>query len=240
VRQRAPHTVRMLLTGHADMHDAIDAVNRGNILHFLTKPCPRDVLIAAINSGLDQYHISMEEKSLMQKARAAQRSRVDWDADDSGKGDGFESPAGLPGPKEAKAFLTPLVGKDSTSYIVVLRLSVLRTVELRYGEGFALEYLRSAIGFLQQTLRSGDRLFHCRRDVVMAVVQRFIAPSAVRTEMDRLIADTRRYVIEVQGRPTMIACLITFDLLPASQFANFDALMEACNSSHAAEPTGVS
>ena len=36
VRERAPETVRMLLTGYSDMNAAIDAVNRGRILQFLT------------------------------------------------------------------------------------------------------------------------------------------------------------------------------------------------------------
>jgi YesN/AraC family two-component response regulator len=242
VRQIAPQTVRMLLTGHADMHSAIDAVNRGNILHFLTKPCPREVLVAAISSGLDQYHMAMEEKGLIQKARAAERSRIDWDAADPGRGNEFESPAGLPGPRDARAFLAPLIGADTQHYVVLFRLPVLRTVEHRYGEAGVTEYIRIAAGFLQQSLRAGDRLFHWRRDVLMAVLERRIAPSAVRMEMERLIADTRSYVIEVQGRRTMIACLITFDLFPPSQFANFDALVEACNAclgSRTPETAGV-
>lgn len=241
-RQAAPQTVRMLLTGHADMHSAIEAVNRGQILHFLTKPCPRDVLVAAINSGLDQYHTVVEERSLAQKARAQERSRIDWDATDPARGDDFESPAGLPGPRDARAFLTPLLGKDAQQYVVLFRFPVLRTVERRYGEGGALEYLRIAVGHLQQALRAGDRLFHWRRDVVMAVVQRYIAPSAVRMEMERLIAETRGYVIEIHGRPTMIACLITFELLPVSQFTDYDAVIGACNTRLAAgapEPAGV-
>lgn len=55
VRQRAPDSVRMLLTGHADLYAAIDAVNRGNIFRFLTKPCKKGDLVDAIQSGLAQY-----------------------------------------------------------------------------------------------------------------------------------------------------------------------------------------
>jgi DNA-binding NtrC family response regulator len=40
VRQRFPDTVRMLLTGHADIDAAIAAVNEGQIFRFLSKPCP--------------------------------------------------------------------------------------------------------------------------------------------------------------------------------------------------------
>jgi CheY-like chemotaxis protein len=230
VREAAPQTIRMLLTGHADLRSAIDAVNRGNIFHFLTKPCEREVLVAALNSGIDQYHALMTEKDLAGKARALERSGIDWKAIDVDQQETFESPVGLPGPAEAKAYLER-AGKNADGYVALLHLPVLQTVEQRYGEGASVEYLRTVAGFLQQSLRAGDRLFHWRRDVLMAVAHRFISPAAVRMEMERLIAETRGYIIEIQGRPMMIACLITFDLLPVSQFPDLNALLAACASS---------
>jgi CheY-like chemotaxis protein len=237
VRQRAPLTVRMLLTGHADLHSAIEAVNKGNILHFLTKPCERDVLVAAINSGLDQYHAVMAEKELVKNARALAGSGVGSglgsgslpDQGDPCLWDNFESSAGLPGPSQAKEHLLPLLGKDAQCYLVLLRLPVLETVEQRYGESGAADYLKAAAGFLQQALRAGDLLFHWRRNVLMAVVRRHISAAAIRMEMERLIADTRGYIIEVRGKPMMIACLITYDLLPATQFSDFAELLRACD-----------
>jgi len=56
VRERAPETVRVLLTGHADLDGAIAAVNQGNIFRFLTKPCPRDMLIEALETSARAYH----------------------------------------------------------------------------------------------------------------------------------------------------------------------------------------
>ena len=41
VAEIAPFSVRMMLTGQADQQTAIDAVNKGNIFRFLTKPCKR-------------------------------------------------------------------------------------------------------------------------------------------------------------------------------------------------------
>ena len=52
VRQKAPDTVRMLLTGYTDQTAAIAAVNEGNIFRFLTKPCSKEALLDAINVGL--------------------------------------------------------------------------------------------------------------------------------------------------------------------------------------------
>ncbi len=67
VRQRAPDTVRMVLTGNADLTSAIGAVNDGFIFRFLTKPCPKDVLIRAIESGVRQYKLVTAERELLVK-----------------------------------------------------------------------------------------------------------------------------------------------------------------------------
>jgi response regulator RpfG family c-di-GMP phosphodiesterase len=66
VRQTAPDTTRMLLTGHTDMNAAIDAVNEGNIFRFLTKPCEKDVLGKAITTGLVQHRMLTAEKELLE------------------------------------------------------------------------------------------------------------------------------------------------------------------------------
>lgn len=66
VRQRAPETVRMLLTGYTDLDAAMLAVNEGNIFRFLTKPCDKDILISAISDGLGQYRLVMAEKDLLE------------------------------------------------------------------------------------------------------------------------------------------------------------------------------
>jgi FixJ family two-component response regulator len=226
VRQKAPTTVRMLLTGHADMHSAIDAVNRGQILHFLTKPCPNDVLVAAINSGLDQYRTVMEEKELSRHARSMLSAPSD-SFTDRAKWEQFQSPIGLPGPHDARAYLDPLVGQDAKLYTVLLRMPVLDTIEQRYGESAGASYVFTVAGFLEKALPAGDRIFHWRREVILAVLRRYISPAAVRKEVERIIADTRGYTIEVQGKATMVACLITFEILAASGFSGFSEWLSA-------------
>ncbi len=42
----APDTVRMMLTGFAELQTAVEAVNSGKIFRFLTKPCPADEIAA--------------------------------------------------------------------------------------------------------------------------------------------------------------------------------------------------
>jgi response regulator RpfG family c-di-GMP phosphodiesterase len=66
VRQTAPDTVRMLLTGYADLDAAMHAVNEGNIFRFLTKPCEKEVMAKAITTGLVQYRLVTAEKELLE------------------------------------------------------------------------------------------------------------------------------------------------------------------------------
>jgi hypothetical protein len=48
-------------------------------------------------------------------------------------------------------------------------------------------------------------------------------------EIERLIAEAHDYSIEVSGRRMMIACLITSNLLPVSQYRDFSDLLAACD-----------
>jgi len=69
VRQTAPETVRMLLTGSADLQAAIQAVNQGNIYRFLTKPCSPEQLVEALESGIKQYRRTRRERKFNQRTR---------------------------------------------------------------------------------------------------------------------------------------------------------------------------
>lgn len=67
VRAVSPDSIRMILSGQADMESTIAAVNEGHIFRFLTKPCAGEQLIEAIDSGLRQYELIHAEKELLEK-----------------------------------------------------------------------------------------------------------------------------------------------------------------------------
>lgn len=67
VKELAPNTIRIMLTGNADQQTAIEAVNEGSIFRFLTKPCPPEDLAKALDAGIDQYRLVMVEKELLEK-----------------------------------------------------------------------------------------------------------------------------------------------------------------------------
>ena len=66
VRELSPDTVRVMLTGHADIQSAMNAVNEGNIFRFLTKPCEAAVLKKTLTTALMQYRLITAEKELLE------------------------------------------------------------------------------------------------------------------------------------------------------------------------------
>jgi sigma-B regulation protein RsbU (phosphoserine phosphatase) len=64
-----PDTVRMMLTGSADMSTAIAAVNEGSIFQFHPKPCPAETLGQAIKSGIDKYRETTDSQTEMKKVK---------------------------------------------------------------------------------------------------------------------------------------------------------------------------
>jgi response regulator RpfG family c-di-GMP phosphodiesterase len=67
MQQRAPDTVRIMLTGNADQKTAMDAVNDGNVFRFLTKPCPPEFFAATLEAALSQYKLICTERDIMER-----------------------------------------------------------------------------------------------------------------------------------------------------------------------------
>ena len=67
VKRANPDTVRVMLTGQGDLNTAIAAVNEGSIFRFLTKPCPTEILTAALDSAVEQHRLITSERELLEK-----------------------------------------------------------------------------------------------------------------------------------------------------------------------------
>ncbi|PCJ87364.1 MAG: hypothetical protein COA54_05620 [Thiotrichaceae bacterium] len=65
-QQMAPESVRLMLTGNADQKTAIDAVNKGCVFSFYTKPCAPEIMSQAIEKAIDQYHLITAERELLE------------------------------------------------------------------------------------------------------------------------------------------------------------------------------
>jgi len=62
-----PDPIRILLTGYTDMVAVVDAINKGKIFHYLTKPWNEQELDMTINTAFEVYKQKIEEKELAGK-----------------------------------------------------------------------------------------------------------------------------------------------------------------------------
>ena len=58
-----PDTAKILLTAHADLEVAVEAVNSGDVFRILLKPWDNDKLIQAISEGLTRYRLAASVKT---------------------------------------------------------------------------------------------------------------------------------------------------------------------------------
>lgn len=65
VEERAPETVRLMLTGSTDLKTALAAINRGHVFQFLLKPCDRDQIIATVEKAVRQHVLQTAERDLL-------------------------------------------------------------------------------------------------------------------------------------------------------------------------------
>ncbi|MEW6264317.1 MAG: EAL domain-containing protein [Thermodesulfobacteriota bacterium] len=64
VKNLAPDTIRIILTAHADLSAAIEAVNKGQVFRFLTKPIDQPTLRGVLAAAFDQYELIQSKKEL--------------------------------------------------------------------------------------------------------------------------------------------------------------------------------
>jgi response regulator RpfG family c-di-GMP phosphodiesterase len=64
ILDKHPDPIRLLLTGYADMNAVVDAINKGKIFHYLTKPWNEEELEMTIKRAYDVYLQRKDEKEL--------------------------------------------------------------------------------------------------------------------------------------------------------------------------------
>ena len=66
IRGISPDSVRIILTGYADVKAATDAINRGAVWRYLNKPWDDDDLRNCIKQGIDQFLLIQENRRLQE------------------------------------------------------------------------------------------------------------------------------------------------------------------------------
>ncbi|MCP4430055.1 MAG: response regulator, partial [Gammaproteobacteria bacterium] len=64
VRTEYPDIVRMIISGYTEAGDIIDAVNKGGIYQYITKPWHPDDLILKLNNAVKLFKLQRENEQL--------------------------------------------------------------------------------------------------------------------------------------------------------------------------------
>jgi two-component system, sensor histidine kinase and response regulator len=65
----SPNSVRIMLTGYAEIKAVMNAINKGEVYRFITKPWDDDELRNTINHSIDRYRITMLNEELREKKK---------------------------------------------------------------------------------------------------------------------------------------------------------------------------
>lgn len=69
VRAYSPQTVRLLMTGYAELQDAIDAINRGHVYHYLLKPWRTEELLQILRHAAEKRQLERSRDQLLEQLR---------------------------------------------------------------------------------------------------------------------------------------------------------------------------
>jgi putative nucleotidyltransferase with HDIG domain len=74
MRDLSPETVKILMTGHADLTTAIEAINVGEVFRFILKPWDNEALVRTVREGVEHYRLirsmgSSDESTLLSLAQ---------------------------------------------------------------------------------------------------------------------------------------------------------------------------
>jgi len=69
VCHRYPDTMRIILTGHANLESALRAINEGRIYRYLTKPCNELELKVTLRQALQHRELAVASRRLLKKIK---------------------------------------------------------------------------------------------------------------------------------------------------------------------------
>lgn len=67
LKKTQPDPIRVLLTGYADINAVIDAINKGEVYRYVTKPWNGDELRNLINNAFELFRLREENRILTEK-----------------------------------------------------------------------------------------------------------------------------------------------------------------------------
>lgn len=71
-----PDLIRLMITGYADINSVMDAVNRGHVFRYISKPWEPGELEAVVRQAVEQYDLFAERKRLLKELEEANQLKT--------------------------------------------------------------------------------------------------------------------------------------------------------------------
>ena len=69
VREHSPHTIRLLMTGFSELEDAVEAINRGHVYHYLLKPWRPEDVLHILRNAADKFTLERKRERYLDELR---------------------------------------------------------------------------------------------------------------------------------------------------------------------------
>lgn len=78
IKKILPDTIRIMLTGYADVDIAVKAINEGEVYRFVTKPWNNNELFGAVKQGIEYYNLQRELDRLNKLIQSQNIELKEW------------------------------------------------------------------------------------------------------------------------------------------------------------------
>jgi response regulator RpfG family c-di-GMP phosphodiesterase len=80
-RKLVPDSMRIMLTGHSDIGAAIQAINKGALYRYITKPWNPDELISTVRNAVERYRLAEENRFLTELTQRQNEELKKWSSE---------------------------------------------------------------------------------------------------------------------------------------------------------------
>ena len=228
VKELYPYTVRIVLSGYADLDSVTDAINRGAIYKFLTKPWDNETLCANILEAFRHHELMLEKEQLMREIQSANdllaQVNLEW-ADAMLQRDGqikyisnYSTLTGLP---NRRMFLERLVQElahaqrdDRLVAIMFINLDRFQQINSSFGHHAGDLLLQAVAGRLRKHARAGDTVAHVGGDEFGFVLTDMKSAQGAADVAQGLIDTLAREPVSVDGKEFFVTACIGISLYP--------------------------
>ena len=94
IRHEHPNTMRLLLTGYADINSVIAAINSGEVFRYITKPWDPIELATIVREAFDKHWLTLQNRHLVANFAAQPNPRTARRTPHAGTGRGQSASPG--------------------------------------------------------------------------------------------------------------------------------------------------